>query len=163
MQMKAFSLALAVAGLVSAQQAPQPRPGFRGQRGSDGFEQRLTNRLGLNAVQQNQVHTALAEAAVQSQGMGQQMLALRAALTAAVKAGSEAQIDSVTQQISQLQQQQSAIRAKSMAKVYGSLTTDQKAKVGPNLELLMNQGPSFGPRPPRRGPPNGNAPAPLVQ
>ena len=145
--MKASRIALSLMA-VSALWA-QPPQGARGRFGPppDGFgpggpnlERHLTKTLGLNAQQQNTVHTVLEESRVQSQGMMQQMQTLRKNLAAAVKSGDEGQIDKVTQDMATLQQQQQAIHAKGMAKIYAALSDDQKTKVGANLEMLLGPG-----------------------
>src|SRR6266853_4477469 len=92
-------------------------------------ERRLTNVLGLNAEQQNKVHTAIEERNVQTKGLGERGAELRTQLSAAVKAGDEGKIDQVTQDLARLQQQQMAIQAKTMAKVYATLDADQKARI----------------------------------
>jgi periplasmic protein CpxP/Spy len=160
--MKTFSFALSLlaAGLVSAQTpAPAPAPGQRphmrpGAHGNpdDMFEKRLTDRLGLNATQQNGVHTALAESRVLQNGLGPQMHTLHTQMLAAVKAGNTDQIEQISQQLGTLHNQQTAIHAKAMAKIYSGLTTDQKAKVGDNLEVLMGPRMGFGGGPGPRGP-----------
>lgn len=123
-------------------QSPQPpaRRGGPGGRGPWNLETRLTNRLGLNATQQNTLHTALEEERTQTKGMMQQRHTLQQSLAAAVKSGNSDQIDSITQQMSSLDQQREAIHAKEMVKVYSALTADQKTKVGTNLEMLMGPG-----------------------
>lgn len=149
----AFALSLLAAGLVSAQTAqttgtttptPGPHPHMR-PRGNpdDMFEARLTKQLSLNATQQNTVHTALADARVQTKGMMQQMQTLHTEMVTAVKNGDEAGIEKATTDISALRQQQDAIHAKAMAKIYAGLNADQKTKVGTHLEMLMRGG--FGP------------------
>jgi Spy/CpxP family protein refolding chaperone len=169
--MKLLSLCLLSVVVAAAQQTtPPPARHFgRGQTGDPDtmFEQRLTRNLGLSAQQQNFVHTALAERAVIGKGTGEQMRNLNHSLVTAVKAGNESQIDQVSTQLETLRQQQTALHAKTMAKIYSSLTPAQQAKVGANLEMLMG-GPGFrGPGPgPRRGPrpgasgTNGATPAP---
>jgi len=126
-------------------------PGGRG-GGPRDFETRLTQNLGLSAEQQNKVHTIMAESKLTQQGTHQQMQTLHTSLTEAIKAGDEAKIDSLTQQMGALHQQQTATHAKSMAKIYSSLTADQKTKAGPNLELLLG-GPMGGRPPMGRKPP----------
>jgi len=153
-----FALSLLAAGALLAQ-PPAPRPRFGPGRGPGpgprDFETRLTQNLGLNAEQQNKVHTVMAESRLSLQPTHQQMQNLQASLTDAIKAGDEAKIDKITQDIGNLHQQQTAIHAKTMAKIYAVLTPDQKAKTGPNLELLRG-GPAGG-RPP------GPRPTPQVQ
>jgi Spy/CpxP family protein refolding chaperone len=117
--------------------------------GPRDFESRLAQNLGLNAEQQNKVHTVMAESRLSMQGLREQRQTLDAQLTAAIKSGDESQIENVTQQMGNLHQQETAIHAKTTAKVYASLSADQKAKVGPNLEVLRG-GPMGGRRP---GPP----------
>jgi Spy/CpxP family protein refolding chaperone len=141
-----LSAATVAAGLVLAQApAPGARPpaGKRFGPGPDGFgggllsgpnaERRLTQRLGLNAAQQNTLHTALQEQQVQVKGLSDRMAELRTQLAAAVRAGDEGKIDQVTRDMAQINQQRAAISAKTIAKVYGSLNADQKAQVDRTL------------------------------
>ena len=148
-------LSLLAAGMLVAQPPAPPagqRPHMmgRGPGGPRDFETRLTQNLGLSAEQQNKVHTIMAESRLSTQGTHQQMQTAQAALTDAIKAGDETRIDKASQDIANLQQQQTAMHARSMAKIYATLTADQKTKVGPNLELLRG-GPAGGRRP---GPPH---------
>ena len=138
---------------MSAALFAQPPAGRRGPDGDPGqhLENMLTKFLTLDAAQQNQVHTILADAKVQSQAFGDQVKTLRGSLVDAIKANNSAQIDSLTQQISQLQQQADAIRAKAAAKIYAVLTADQKTKLGDGLGMLMGGGGFGGMR--RGGPP----------
>jgi len=77
-------------------------------------------------------------------------------LTAAIKTGDTGAIDAVTANIARLQGQMDAIQAKGMAKIYASLSADQKAAVdkmpgGARSMLRRGQG---GPgRPPGPPPP----------
>jgi len=105
------------------------------------------------------------ESHVLGQGLQQQMLTAHQALTTAIKSGNEDQIEKASQEVASIHQQQTAIHAKTMSKIYSSLTADQQTKVGANLEMLMG-GPGgrrgMGPRP--AGAPNApnaaNAPKP---
>jgi len=112
-------------------------PGWPGLLDGPNAERRLTSVLGLNAEQQNKVHTAIEEQKVQTNGLGARGAELRTQLTAAVKAGDEGKIDQVTQDLSRLQQQQMAIQAKTMAKVYGALNADQKARIDNSLDRQL--------------------------
>jgi Spy/CpxP family protein refolding chaperone len=109
--------------------------------------------LGLTAEQQNLVHTARAEADVQSKGLRDQVKTLRQELTAAIKAGDTGKIDSLTPNIAQLEGQLMSIDAKTQAKIYASLTADQKAKVdarpGGMGRMMMGGGRPGGPPPPQ--------------
>jgi len=158
------------AAVLSAQQTTVP-PARHFGRGPGGdpdqmFEQRLTRNLGLSAEQQNLVHTALAERAVVGKGTTQQIRTLHGSLITAIKAGNTDQIDQISTQLESLRQQDTALRAKTISKIYGSLTPAQQAKAGPNLELLMG-GPGFGERGPGPGrhrglPPGTNGAAPAT-
>jgi Spy/CpxP family protein refolding chaperone len=149
MKVSHIALSLITAAAITLAQPPQGQ----GPRHFGGdMETRLTRHFGLNAAQQNTLHTALEEERTQTKGMMQQMHTLHQSLAAAVKAGNSGQIDSVTQQISTLEQQRSSIHAKQMIKVYSTLTAEQQAKAGPNLEMLLGPGMhpmGRGPRPGR--------------
>lgn len=148
-------------GAQAGQQGAEERPD-RGAR----LEKIITRMLQLDATQQNQLHTFLEESRVASQPLREQMPDLHKSLMDAIKANDTAQIDSLTTQIANLEQQLSAIRAKTAAKIYAMLTDEQKAEVGPGLGMLLNGG--FGPMgrggrgPGGRGPggPPPSAPAP---
>jgi Spy/CpxP family protein refolding chaperone len=170
---------LGLAGMLPGQTPPQgtppaPPPAARGLRGGGpGFglgplsERRLTAQLGLTAEQQNKVHTAISEGSVLQQGMVQKEGDVRTRLATAVRAGNEAQIDSISQEMSQLQQQRTAVRAKTLAKVYATLTADQKTKVDAELNRTLGVpragGPGRGPRPRRGGPGAPPPPPPAPQ
>jgi Spy/CpxP family protein refolding chaperone len=97
------------------------------------------------------MHTARSEAAVASKGLRDQARTLRQELTAAIKAGDTAKIDSLAPSIAQVEGQLTAIDAKMQAKIYGSLTADQKAKVDARpggLGRLMGGGRPGPPPPP---------------
>jgi Spy/CpxP family protein refolding chaperone len=148
MKIKSLLLTIAATGLVFAQ---GPR-GFGGPGGPD-TEARLTKSLNLNATQQNAVHTALQEHRVATAGLGDQMRTLQTQLHTAIKAGATDQIDKITTGIASLRQQESASQAKAAAKIYATLTDDQKTQLGDHVEMLMGGGPGLGgpgPRPARR-------------
>ena len=117
--------------LAGASLAQQPRP----RAGGWMSEQRLTNQLNLDAVQQNKVHAAMEEARVAQQGLDQKVFDLRSQLAAAIKSGSEPNIDRVAQDMASVQQQQTAIHAKALAKIYGSLDAQQQAR----FERIMSR------------------------
>jgi len=99
----------------------------RGPR-SERFVARLTKRLGLTSDQQNQVKAIFKESREQAKALAPKLREERMALREAVKSDSVQKIDQITQQNAQLNAQREAIHAKAMAKVYGILTPDQKAK-----------------------------------
>lgn len=149
-----IALSLMVASSLAPAQPPQPPPSRHiretPEQAGQRFEQRLAQNLNLTADQQSKVHTALQEGRVMSQGMMDKLRTLHTSLNAAIKAGNEDQIDGISRDIASLHEQQTAIHAKTTAKIYGSLSPDQKAKVGDHLEMLGG-GPGFGPGPGGRG------------
>jgi Spy/CpxP family protein refolding chaperone len=159
-KMKILLLFAVGASFLAAQQTTAPtRPDWGRRSGPPpSFEQRLTQKLGLTAEQQNAVHTIIAEREVILRGNRQQMQTLNKSLTAAIKTSNTSEIETLSQQIAALHQQQVAEHSKSEAKMYAALTPAQQAKVGTNLEVLRGGG--FGPGPHRGpgGPPPG-APA----
>src|SRR5579863_8065505 len=125
--MRCLLASLFLTGLVSAQQATPARPRGPLGPGMGGpiSERRLTRELNLNSEQQNQVHTAIEESRVMLKGTDQRERDLRTQLAAAVKGGDEAGIDRISQDLATIQQQRTAVQAKTMAKIYGSLNADQ--------------------------------------
>ena len=126
---------------------PPAGPHNRGQR----LENMLTKTLALNATQQGQVHTILANAQVQSAAIRDQLKPLRTSLIAAIKTNNSAEIEALHQQISPLQQQLDVIHSMAAAQIYAALSPDQQTKVGNALGMLMGGG--FGPAMHRGGPP----------
>jgi len=163
--MKILLLFAVGASFLAAQQptAPPARPEWGRHGGAPlSFEQRLTQKLGLTAEQQNSIHTIIAEREVILRGNREQTQTLNKSLTAAIKTGNTGEIDSLSQQMATLHQAQIAQHSKSVAKMYAALTPAQQAKVGTNLEMLRGPG-EFGPRPGQgRGPggPRPGGPAP---
>ena len=134
--------------IMAAALIAQPPPGRRGPGGASPdpgrhIEAMLNKFLNLDGAQQNQVHTILADAKVQSQSNRDQLKILRASLADAIKTNNTANIDAFTLEISQVEQPLNAIRSKAAAAIYAVLTADQKAKLGDTLGMLMGGG--FGP------------------
>jgi Spy/CpxP family protein refolding chaperone len=146
MKIKVLLLTIAATGLVFAQ-------GPRGGGGPD-TEARLTKTLNLNATQQNAAHTAMQEHRVATSGLNEQMHTLNTQLHAAIKAGNTEQITQITTSLSTLHQQMLASQSNAAAKIYATLTADQKTQVGDHIEMLMGGGPGFGGRGPGGPPPN---------
>jgi hypothetical protein len=179
MIVRSLAISMLIAGMALAQTVTPPAPAAPGTRGRgpnpggrgpgrggprgpvDVFgpnaEARLTKQFGLNATQQNTLHTTLASAKVQTQGMREKETTLRTQLGTSVKAADEAGIERAATDIETLHQQQTAIRAKTLATIYGSLDATQKAKFEPllNRELGIpvprpagaGRGAGRGPRP----------------
>jgi len=159
MKMNLLLVTIAATGLVFAQ--GPGRRGFGGPLGPD-TEARLTRTLSLNATQQNAVHTALQEHRVATSGLNDQMQTLNTQLRTAIKSGAADQIDTLSASIATLHQQQLASQSKAAAKIYATLTPDQKTQVGDHIEMLMGGGPGGGrgpggpPAARRLPPPNNN-------
>jgi hypothetical protein len=155
MKMKFLLITVAAAGLALAQ---GPRGGFGGAGGPDA-EARLTKTLNLNATQQNTVHTALQEHRVATSGLMDQRRTLNTQLHAAIKSGATDQIDKITGSLAALHQQELASQSKAAAKIYSTLSEDQKTQIGDHVEMLMGgpgmRGPG-GPPPGRRAPKSNN-------
>jgi Spy/CpxP family protein refolding chaperone len=153
MKIKFLLMTIAATGIVFA----QGRAGFSG----PDAEARITKTLNLSATQQNAVHTALQEHRVATSGLNDQVRTLTTELHAAIKSGATDQIDKITTSLSALHQQQMASQSKAAAKIYATLTADQKTQVGDHIEMLTG-GPGFGPGPggPRQG---ARRPPPPVQ
>ena len=149
MKLRLVFVLAAMTLLMGAALLAQPPAGMHdpGQR----LENMLTRTLNLNATQQGQVHTILADAQVQSQGIHDQLKPLRTGLLAAIKANDSAQIAALHQQISPLQEQLDVIHSKAAAQIYADLSPDQQTKVGNAIGMLMGGG--FGPGMHHGGPP----------
>jgi protein CpxP len=89
---------------------------------------RLTRQLNLTPDQQNQAKSIFADARNQSKALAPKLREERQSMSAAIKSGNEAQIDQIARQDAPLNSQARAIRAKAMARLYSTLTPDQKAK-----------------------------------
>ena len=88
------------------------------------------------------------------------MQTLNTQLRNAIKSGASDQIDSISTSLASLHQQQIASQAKTAAKIYATLTADQKTQLGDHIELLMGVGPGMGRGP--GGPPGGRRMPPPV-
>ncbi len=165
MRIGCIALSVTIASSLALAQPPQGGQHVRQnpEQAQQRFEQHLAEHLSLTADQQSKVHAALLESRTMSQGMADQMRTLQTSLHTAIKAGSEDQIDSISRNIASLHQQQTAISAKATAKVYSTLTPDQKTKVGEHLEMLGGGGPGFGPRGRGFGGPGGFGRGPAPQ
>ena len=89
---------------------------------------RLTRQLKLTSDQQNQARSIFADARKRAQSFAPDLRGERQAMSAAIKTDNEAQIDQIARQDAQLNSQARAIHAKAIAKLYSTLTPDQKAK-----------------------------------
>jgi Spy/CpxP family protein refolding chaperone len=151
MKFRFFAVPLMIATAVFAQ-----TPGRRAQGGpppdpAQRFENMLTRFFNLDASQQSKVHDIVTTTETQTQGFRSQLTTLREQLFDAIKANNSSQIDLVTQQMSTVQQQQEAVRAKAAAQIYALLTPDQQQKAQNAVGMLLGgMAPGMG----RMGPPN---------
>ena len=89
---------------------------------------RLASALDLTPAQKEQARAIRQQARQNAQPLAKQLKANREALAAAVKANDVAQIHSLSAQRGHLQGQLLGIRSEARAKVYATLTPEQKAK-----------------------------------
>jgi Spy/CpxP family protein refolding chaperone len=123
-----FAAAAAVAGglVLAAQEVPsQPAPPAAQQhhRGA-----RLTRYLNLTPAQKAQAKAEFQAARQAAQPIRQQLKQVRSAMFQAVRANDTAKIDQLSAQEASLKGQVSAMRHEAFAKVYSTLTPDQRAK-----------------------------------
>src|SRR5581483_7072508 len=132
--LKFAAIAALAAGMAMAQApaAPanpaQPLAGkaWRTHRGA--FGQRMAQALNMTDAQKAQAKAIFQQARQNAQPVAQQLKQNREALAAAVKANDVAQIHSLSLQQGNLRGQLLGIRSEAMAKVYATLTPEQKTK-----------------------------------
>lgn len=98
---------------------------------------RVAAELNLTADQQSKIRTAFDEAAAFRKGVADQCRGLRIQLAAAVEAGDQAMIDQLSEALGTILQQQIAFQAKTVAKVYGALTPEQKLKLDEEVKTSL--------------------------
>ena len=114
---------------------PPATPGQTGAAQSQTREYRsgymvryLSKQLNLTPDQQAQARRIFADTRKSSEALMPKIREEHEALNAAVKTGNDHEIDRILQQNSQLNSDFEAMHVKAMAKVYQTLTSDQKAK-----------------------------------
>jgi Spy/CpxP family protein refolding chaperone len=128
---KFATVAAMAAGMAIAQTpaAPgQPRPGKMSAK--HGMNGRMLRALNLTEAQKQQAKAAFQQAKQNAGPLATQLRENRQELAAAVKANDVAKIHSLSAQQGHLQGQLLGIRSEAMAKVYATLTPEQKAKAG---------------------------------
>jgi len=137
--MKLLNIA-GVAALAAGMAFSQSAPAHAGRRAGQGaMMQRLGADLNLTDAQKQQARTIFSASRQAAQPVEDQIRQNRQALAAAVKSGaSDADIDKLSNSLGPLLAQESAIRAKSFAKFYGTLTPDQKDKLGDRFNQMMS-------------------------
>ena len=127
--------AVLVAGMALAQNPPaqnSPHAGRHGAQASSMID-RLSARLNLTDAQKQQAQSIFADARKTAQPVRAQIRQDKQALAAAVKSGSKADIDRISNNMGPLLAQASAIHAKAFANFYTILTPEQKSKVDERL------------------------------
>jgi Spy/CpxP family protein refolding chaperone len=132
--LKFASVAALAAGMAMAQapaapaDAAHPRAGRAWAAHKGARMQRMAQALNLTDTQKEQAKAIFQQAKQNAQPLAQQLKQNREALAAAVKANDSAQIHSLAAQQGTLRGQMLAIRSEAMAKLYTTLTPEQKAK-----------------------------------
>lgn len=129
--LKYAALATMAAGIALAQTpaAPaQPGKGRMWAQHKGALRGAMLRQLNLTDAQKQQAKTILQQAKQNAEPLRQQLKTNREALAAAVKANDVAQIHSLSAQQGNLQGQLLGIRSDARAKVYATLTPEQKAK-----------------------------------
>ena len=144
-----FALAAALtAGMAVAQTTTEPVPGRGGPRrgpGGPGMAGRLAAQLNLTETQKEQAKAAFQAARDQSQPVTEQLRTVRQELEDAVKSGkTEVEIDMIARRQGELMGQLTGIQSKAMAKVYATLTPEQKEKAGQLRGAFGDGPPRFG-------------------
>ena len=137
--MKLLNIA-GVAALAAGMALGQSGPAHSLRRAGQGATmQRLAADLNLTDAQKQQVRAIFSTSRQAARPVEDQIRQSRLALAAAVKSGaSDADIDKLSNSLGPLLAQASAIRAKSFAKFYGTLTQDQKNQLGDRFNQMMN-------------------------
>ena len=127
--------AVLAAGMALAQNAPAQNSTHTGRHGAQtgSMIDRLSARLNLTDAQKQQAQSIFAESWKSAQPVRTQIHQDKQALAAAVKSGSQADIDRISNNMGPLVAQASAIHAKAFANFYAILTADQKSKVDQRL------------------------------
>lgn len=99
---------------------------------------RLGADLNLTDTQKQQAQSIFSAARQSAESVHSQLKEQRQALTAAVKSGSEAEIDRLSSNLAPLLAQTTAIHTKAFARFYAILTPEQKEKLGNRLERMMD-------------------------
>ena len=100
-------------------------------------ELRIAAALKLTDDQQTKIGAAFDEAATFRRDMVAKSTELRAHLETAVKSGDEATIDSVSHELADLLGEQIAFQAKTVARVYGVLTDEQRARLAAEVRRSL--------------------------
>ncbi len=107
---------------------PQQPPAQQHQRWQHRGD-RIAQFLGLTAAQKEQAQAELQAAHTASQPVRQQLKQMRQEMFQAIKANDEAKINQLSNQEASLKGQMVANRSLAFARIYSTLTADQKAKV----------------------------------
>jgi Spy/CpxP family protein refolding chaperone len=146
-----LALAAALATGLTVAQTATPQPGERqgekrrGPRG--GMLERMASHLNLTEAQREQAKAAFQDAREQSQPVMEQLRTTRQELADAVKSGkTEVEIDMIARRQGELMGQLAGIQSKAMAKVYATLTPEQREKANELRERFQGMPHRFGKR-----------------
>jgi Spy/CpxP family protein refolding chaperone len=132
----------AIAGgmfVAAGQEVPaQPQPPAAQSQRRANRSQRIANYLGLTAAQTEQAQAEMHAARAATQPVRQQLRQVRQQMFQAIQANDLARINQLSAQEGSLKGQLMAARFSAMAKIYSSLTPEQKAKAD-QLPARMQQ------------------------
>jgi len=136
-----FTAAALATGLALAQTpaAPHTPAAPKAGHGRQMMRHRMAKALGLTADQKQQAKAIFQQAKQEAQPVAQQLKQNRETLAAAIKANNVSQIQTLSAQQGNLRGQALAIRSEAMAKFYGTLTPDQKAKADQIRQRIKNR------------------------
>ena len=120
--MKFAAVAALAVGMAFAQ-TPSPAPRAKVRQGA-------LQALSLTDAQKQQAKTIFQQTRLTAQPLAQELKQNHRALQAAVKAGNDSQIQQLAMARGQILGQVAAIHAQALAKFYGNLTPDQRARAG---------------------------------
>ena len=120
--MKFAAVAALAVGMAFAQ-TPSPAPRAK-------VRPRALQALNLTDAQKQQAKTIFQQTRLTAQPLAQELKQNHRALQAAVKAGNDSQIQQLAMARGQILGQVAAIHAQALAKFYGNLTPDQRARAG---------------------------------
>ena len=120
--MKFAAVAALAVGMAFAQ-TPSPAPRAK-------VRPRALQALNLTDAQKQQAKTIFQQTRLTAQPLAQELKQNHRALQAAVKAGNDSEIQQLATARGQILGQVAAIHAQALAKFYGNLTPDQRARAG---------------------------------
>ncbi len=113
-----------------------------GRPAREGSAERVSKVLNLTPAQQQKAHELFMDEGVTAKGALESMRVQHAAMRMAIKQGAPAEeIDRIAKEGAAAQAQLTAAHAKTMSKLYASLTDEQKKTFDAHPELIAGRGP----------------------